>query len=358
LGQIDEASVGLARRDCLPDSPNFLPEMTNDAQRCSYEAGSGVRFEVAEPLGKSRMSKQLMRTSPAAPTVARLARAIERFAQSDGDHVTAVPSLSLHRRRTPTEPLHCVYGLGVGVLAQGSKQVLLGDEVIEYAPGQSMLTTIDSPVVAHVTRANQREPFLGLFLTLDSGLITQLASEMELPRRQRERTYRSISVETLDAPLVDALVRLVELLEEPALVPSLASLIQQEITIRLLAGPHGEHLRDLVAAGSPSQQIAKAVTWLKRNFKEPVQVDELAVRAHMSPSTFRQHFRVITGTSPLQFQKQLRLQEARQLMLNENVDASNASGMVGYESPSQFSREYSRLFGEPPQRDVRRMRLS
>jgi AraC-like DNA-binding protein len=143
--------------------------------------------------------------------------------------------------------------------------------VIDYAPGQSMLTTIDSPVVAHVTRANQREPFLGLFLTLDSRLITQLASEMELPRRQRDRTYRSISVETLDAPLVDALVRLVELLEEPTLVPSLASLIQQEITIRLLAGPHGEHLRDLVA--------------------------------HMSPSTFRQHFRVITGTSPLQFQK-------------------------------------------------------
>jgi len=304
------------------------------------------------------MRKQLRRTSAAAPAVARLARAVERFAQSDGDHATPVPSLSLHRRSAPTEPLHCVYGLGVGVIAQGSKQVLLGDEVIDYAPGQSMMTTIDSPVVAHVTRANQREPFLGLFLTLDSRLITQLASEMELPRRQRERTYRSISVETLDAPLVDALVRLVQLLEEPALVPSLASLIQQEITIRLLAGPHGEHLRDLVAAGSPSQQIAKAVTWLKRNFKEPVQMDELAERAHMSPSTFRQHFRVITGTSPLQFQKQLRLQEARQLMLNQNVDASNASGLVGYESPSQFSREYSRLFGEPPQRDVRRMRPS
>ena len=313
---------------------------------------------VVETGGKSRMSKQLMRASAAAFAVARLARAIERFAQSDGDHATAVASLSLHRRRAPTEPLHCVYGLGLGVIAQGSKQVLLGDEVIDYAPGQSMLTTIDSPVVAHVTRANQREPFLGLFLRLDSRLITQLASEMELPRRQRERTYRSISVETLDAPLVDALVRLVELLEEPALVPLLASLIQQEITIRLLAGPHGEHLRDLVVAGSPSQQIAKAVAWLKRNFKEPVQVDDLAARSHMSPSTFRQHFRVITGTSPLQFQKQLRLQEARQLMLNQNVDASNASGLVGYESPSQFSREYSRLFGAPPQRDVRRLRPS
>ena len=221
-----------------------------------------------------------------------------------------------------------------------------------------MLTTIDSPVVAHVARATQREPFLGLFLTLDTRLITQLASEMELPPRQRERACRSISVETLDAALVGALVRLVELLHEPALVPTLSPLIQQEITVRLLAGPHGAYLQDLVAAGSSSQQIAKAVTWLKRNFKEPMQVDSLAARAHMSPSTFRQHFRAITGTSPLQFQKQLRLQEARQLMLNQSVDASNASGLVGYESPSQFSREYSRLFGEPPQRDVKRMRPS
>jgi AraC-like DNA-binding protein len=299
-----------------------------------------------------------MQKSAAAPTVARLARAIGRIAQSDGDYVTALPSISLHRRRAPTEPLHCVYGMGLGVIAQGSKQVLLGGEVIDYAPGQSMLTTIDSPVVAHVARANQREPFLGLFLTLDARHITQLASEMDLSPRPRARAYRSISVETLDDALVDALIRLIELLDEPALVASLAPLIQQEITIRLLAGPHGAHLRDLVAAGSPSQQIAKAVTWLKRNFKEPVQVDELATRSHMSPSTFRQHFRAITGTSPLQFQKQLRLQEARQLMLNQNVDASNASGLVGYESPSQFSREYSRLFGAPPQQDVRRLRLS
>ena len=165
---------------------------------------------------------------------------------------------------------------------------------------------------------------------------------MELPRRQRERIHRSISVETLDAPLVDALVRLVEVLAEPALVPSLAFLDPAGDHHPLAGRRHGEHLRDLVAAGSPSQQIAKAVTWLKRKFKEPVQVDELAARAHMSPSTFRPTLPGITGTSPLQFQKQLRLQEARQLMLNQNVDASNASGLVGYESPSQFSREYSR----------------
>lgn len=290
--------------------------------------------------------------------VSRLARAVDRIARFDGDHVTAVPGLSLHRRSSPTEPLHCVYGLGLGVIVQGSKQVLLGSEVINYAPGQSMLTTIDSPVIAHVAKASQREPFLGLLLTLDNRLITQLAAELELSPRPRDRAYRSISVEASDKALVDALVRLIELLDEPALVASLAPLIQQEIIVRLLAGPHGARLQDLVAAGSPSQQIAKAVAWLKRNFKEPMEVDGLAARAHMSPSTFRQHFRTITGTSPIQFQKQLRLQEARQLMLSGNVDASNAGGLVGYESPSQFSREYSRLFGEPPQRDAKRMRPS
>jgi transcriptional regulator GlxA family with amidase domain len=218
------------------------------------------------------------------------------------------------------------------------------------------LTTIDLPVVAHVTQASGREPFLALRLALDTGHITQLVAEMDLAPRPRERAYQSLSVEPMDEGLIDALVRLVEVLDEPTLMPSLAPLIQQEITIRLLAGSHGSQLRHLVAAGSPSQQIAKAVTWLRRNFTHTLHVDELAARAHMSPSTFRQHFRASTGTSPLQFQKQLRLQEARQLMLNQNLDASNAGGLVGYESASQFSREYSRLFGAPPQRDVRRMR--
>ena len=157
--------------------------------------------------------------------------------------------------------------------------------------------------------------------------------------------------------MLDALIRLVTLLDEPPLVPKLAPLIQQEISIRLLTGPHGSQLRRLVTAGSPSQQIAKAVAWLKQNFVEALHGDDLADRAHMSPSTFRQHFRALTGLSPLQYQKQLRLQEARQLMLNQNLDAGSAAGRVGYESASQFSREYNRLFGAPPQRDIKRMRL-
>jgi AraC-like DNA-binding protein len=291
------------------------------------------------------------------PATSALARSIRRFAQTDGDHNTVIPALTLHRRHAPSEPLHCIYNLGLGVVAQGGKQVLLGGKAIDYGPGQSMLTTIDLPVISHVTRASVREPFLGMMLTLDVRAIVQVASEMDVPRSRRNDVYGSISFKTLDAALLDALIRLVTLLGEPALVPGLAPLIQQEITIRLLTGPHGPQLRRLVTAGSPSQQIAKAVAWLKQNFVEALHGDDLADRAHMSPSTFRQHFRALTGLSPLQYQKQLRLQEARQLMLNQNLDASSAAGQVGYESASQFSREYSRLFGDPPQRDIKRMRL-
>jgi AraC-like DNA-binding protein len=305
------------------------------------------------------MSNQLEPYTSETPTTSALANAIGRFAQTDGDHATAIPALTLHRRKAPTEPLHCIYNLGLGVVAQGDKQVLLGEEAIDYGPGQSMLTTIDLPVVSHVTRASVAEPFLGMMLTLDVRSIVQMAAEMDTPRPRREDAHRSISFEALDAALLNALVRLVNLLGgEPALIPRLAPLIQQEVIIRLLTGPHGPQLRRLVASGSPGQQIAKAVAWLKKNFVQALHGDELADRAHMSPSTFRQHFRALTGVSPLQYQKQLRLQEARQLMLNENLDAGSAAVHVGYESASQFSREYSRLFGAPPQRDITRLRLA
>jgi AraC-like DNA-binding protein len=290
--------------------------------------------------------------------VITLAGAIRRFAQTDGDHNTAIPGLTLHRRRAPTEPLHCIYNLGLGVVAQGAKQVLLGAESIDYGPGQSMLTTIDLPVVSHVTQASVREPFLGLMLTLDVRAIAPIASDMDVPRPRRDDGSRSMSFNALDAAMLDALIRLVMLLDEPALVPRLAPLVQEEIAVRLLTGPHGPQLRHLVTAGSPSQQIARVVAWLKQNFVQPVPVDDLADRAHMSPSTFRQHFRALTGLSPVQYLKQLRLQEARQLMLNQNLDAGRAGGLVGYESASQFSREYSRLFGAPPQRDISRMRVA
>lgn len=286
-----------------------------------------------------------------------LAEAVGRFAQIDGDHATALQDLTLHRRSAPTQPLHCVYNLSLVFLPQGAKRILLGRSAFDFQAGQSMLTTLDVPVISHVTRATLRKPFLAMLLALDAYLIAQTAAEMELPRPPREQCYRPISIERVDADLADCLLRLILLLDEPDLAPHLAPLVRKEIVVRLLSGPHGPHLRHRVSAGSPGERIAKAVTWLKMNFARSFPMDQLAARAHMSLSTFRQHFRSITGTSPLQFQKQLRLQEARHLMLDRNLDAGQASRQVGYESESQFSREYRRLFGAPPKQDVRRLHL-
>lgn len=308
-------------------------------------------------MSGSRATKGAKRRPGDATLTAGLARAISHIAQNDGDYTTSIPALTLHRRQSPTAPLHCIFNLGVGLVAQGRKQVLVGTETMDYEPGQSMLTTIDLPVVSRVLRASATEPFLGMMVTLDPRTILQVASDLDLPLR-RSASHKSISIETLDAGLFDALFRLVKLLDEPILLPRLAPLVQQEIIVRLLTGPHGPYLRHLVAAGSPSQQVAKTVAWLKQNFVEPVDGAQLANRANMSPSTFRQHFRTLTGLSPLQYQKQLRLQEARQLMLTQDMDAGTAAVYVGYESASQFSREYSRLFGDPPQRDVKRLRVS
>jgi AraC-like DNA-binding protein len=285
-----------------------------------------------------------------------LARLVGKIAQTDGDYSTPIPALMIYRRSSATEPMPCIYGLGLGITVQGGKRVTLGDEIYDYGPGQSLVTSVDLPVVSYVTRANPVEPYLGVRLELDARAIAQLAAEMDFSAPLKVTTSRAMSIVTLDDGLQDALTRLIRLLDEPHLIPLIAPLIQQEIIVRLLNGEHGPTLRHLVAVGSPSQQIAKVIAWLKRHFTEDVPMDDLAAKAHMSPSTFRQHFRAVAGMSPLQYLKHLRLQDARQLMLNEDLDASSAAVRVGYESASQFSREYSRLFGEPPQRDIKRMK--
>ncbi|MFM0279911.1 AraC family transcriptional regulator [Paraburkholderia sediminicola] len=308
--------------------------------------------------GNTMKMPKTVDVSRVSATVDVLAEQIARFAQSDGDYATPVPGFTLHRRSVATEPIPCIYGFGLGVVAQGDKRITLGEEVFDYGPGQSLLTTIDLPVMSNVTAATRAKPFLGAMLTIDSRTIVQLAAEMDLTQPPKDCSYKALSIGELEPLVLDALIRLVRLLDEPDLIPHVAPLILREIAVRLLAGPYGPIFRHLVAAGSPSQHIARSVTWLKQNFSHAMRVDELAANAHMSPSTFRHHFRAITGMSPLQYQKQLRLQEARQLMLNQNLDAGSAGVRVGYESASQFSREYARLFGAPPLRDIQRMRLT
>ncbi|MDR6959343.1 AraC-like DNA-binding protein [Pseudomonas brassicacearum] len=289
--------------------------------------------------------------------IERLADSVSQLLPSEGDRITAVPGLSLHRRKAVTAPMHCIYGLGIGVTLQGRKQAMVGEDILTYSPGQSMVTSVDLPVISHICQASVAKPFLGMMLRFDSNTVMQVAERMQLSQRMRDDVFKPITVQALDAGVLDALKRLVDLLKEPPLLETVAPLIKEEIIARLLSGAHAPQLLHVVAAGSPSQHIAKTVAWLKLNFRQALRMDDLAAQAHMSPSTFRLHFRAVTGMSPLQYQKQLRLQAARHLMLTQNVDASSAGGQVGYESASQFSREYSRLFGEPPQRDIKRIRL-
>lgn len=286
---------------------------------------------------------------------APLAAIVARVTGGDGICKTIIPGLKLFRCSTPTEPTHCLYEPSLAVIAQGAKRVELGDDVYEYCAGQSLLTSLDLPVISRISQASVERPYLGMALTLDSRTIMQLAVEADLPP-VREAVPRGLRVGGVSDPLMDALVRLLRLLDEPAAAPLLAPLIQKEILLRLLIGPDGARLRQLAATGSRGHQVARAVAWLKQNFAQTLRIDELASRLHMSPSSFRLHFRAVTGMAPLQYQKQLRLQEARWLMLNSHLDAATAAMRVGYESPSQFSREYSRVFGAPPARDIARLR--
>ncbi len=285
--------------------------------------------------------------------VGLLAGAVERIARTSGDHRTALPELTVYRRNRPSQPVHCFYTLGMALTVQGSKHVLLGDKDLSYGPGHALLTTMDLPVSYHITRATVTEPYLGILLKFDRSLITQVASKVEAVRPSNKAAVEPIWIQRPEAPVLDAFHRLVSLLDEPALIPQLAPLIQQEIIVRLLTGTHGEYLRNVVNAASPTQLIARAITWIRQNLAEEMRVGDLAEHANMSLTTFRERFRSVTGMSPVQFQKMLRLQEARQLMLDQSMSAGRASALVGYESASQFTREYKRMFGAPPQTDIR-----
>lgn len=288
----------------------------------------------------------------------QLIQKVSDFAEVEGEHESIISGLSFHSRISPTESTHCIYSLGLGLVLQGQKEVTIGDKVYQCHEGHSMLTTIDLPVTSHVVEASLKKPFLALLLLLDLKMVNEVIADLpvkELPTYSDD-THESFTVELADIPLTDAVFRLVKLIDEPIMIPHLADLIKKEIVIRLLNSSQGVYLRQLVKSGSVNQKIHQIVSWLKNNFAQPIRMDDLAEKAFMSPSTFRQHFREVTGMSPLQYQKRLRLQEARHLMLNQNLDAGRAASLVGYESASQFSREYSRLFGESPQRDIQRMK--
>lgn len=249
-----------------------------------------------------------------------------------------------------------VYEPCVAVIVQGSKRILLGNETLSYGEDRYLIASMDLPVKSAVMEASPERPYLGVALRLDWREIASLMLELPAPPKGAEgavpRDNRAMSTGALTAPLLDAFDRLLALLDQPQDIPALAPLVRREIHYRLLVGEAGARLRQIATVDTQSHQVARTIASLNARFTEPLRVEALAREAGMSLSTFHHHFKALTAMSPLQYQKQLRLTEARRLMLSERVDAATAAYRVGYESPSQFSREYRRLFGAPPTRDI------
>ena len=288
---------------------------------------------------------------------AELAAMIDRITVTDGARETAIPRLTLARASHMQHPVHAIHEPAFCVLAQGSKRVLLGDEVYIYDSSQYLVVSQNLPVSGQVIDASPEAPYLGLRLSFDVKDIAALALDLQLGETFPMRaSQRGIFTGELSTTLIDPVLRLVRLLDSPEDVPALAPLITREILYRLLKSADGWRLAQMAVVDSHSQRIAQAISVLSMRFQEPLRVEDLADEVHMSVSSLHQHFKAVTAMSPLQFQKQLRLQESRRIMISEHVDAATAGHRVGYESQSQFNREYSRFFGLPPARDVKRLR--
>lgn len=306
--------------------------------------------------------------SSAKPSVAwyqsELSAIIERYSgrngapagpARDGAHPTPIPGLTLYRGSVCAGNNCGVYKPALGLIAQGAKQVTLGDETLVYDQANYLVTSLDLPVLAQVMKASPEEPYLAFMLDLDPRRISAMMSEMKLSRPP-SNSGRAMAVGTLTTEILDPVLRLARLLDSPHDIPILAPMIERELLYRLLTGELGPRLRNLAVAESQTHQISRAIDWLKTNYTRPLRIEELARTVHMSASSLHHHFKAVTAMSPLQYQKHLRLQEARRLMFAEMQDAASAGHRVGYESPSQFSREYSRLYGAPPLRDIAQLR--
>jgi AraC-like DNA-binding protein len=281
---------------------------------------------------------------------------IARWTNKGDQFPSAIPALSLFREDKPTEPMSAVYEPSICMVVQGAKRVLLGNETYVYNDHQYLITSVNLPTFFQVIEASKERPLLGLKLTFDITAVSGLLVDSNFPHHRAQQSGHGMATSEITLPLLTAFQRLIDLLDEEHDIPVLAPIIQKEILYLLLVGEQGARLRQIAATGSQSQQIARAIEWLKNNFTLQLRIDDMASQARMSTSSFHNHFRSLTALSPLQYQKHLRLHEARRLMLAERMDAANAAFQVGYESPSQFSREYNRQFGAPPLRDITKLR--
>jgi AraC-like DNA-binding protein len=305
--------------------------------------------------------KNSKNSAAASPDPARelrieLARKIAISIGSAEKRVTDIPGLTLTRRTGPTAPASGTYEPSLAVVAQGRKRVDLGRTTFIFDESRFLLTSLDLPIIGQVIEASEQEPFLCLMLKLEMSVVRELLSREEIPVSEAPSDSPAMATGETTAELFSACCRLVELLDHPQDIPFLSGLIQREIIYRILHAPAGGRLRAIATLGDQSNRTAKVIAWIRSNYAKPLRVEDLAQTAGMGVSTLHHHFRALTAMSPLQYQKQLRLQAARGRMLMDGLDAASAAFEVGYESASQFNREYSRFFGQPPMRDIRTLR--
>jgi AraC-like DNA-binding protein len=285
-----------------------------------------------------------------------LARKIALFVGMAENRATEIPGVTLHRRTAPTAPCSMTYQPSVTVIAQGRKRVELGRNVFIYDSSRFLLTSVDLPVVSRVIEATEETPCLALSIKLEISMVRELLGREEIQLAQTPSGSPGMATSETTVDFLGACCRLVDLLQTPQDIPFLSGLILREIIYRILQGPEGARLRAIATLGEQSYRTAKAIAWLRTHYAKPLRVEDLAEVAGMGVSTLHHHFRELTAMSPLQYQKHLRLQAARGRMLMDGIDAASAAFEVGYESASQFNREYSRLFGQPPMRDVKALR--
>jgi AraC-like DNA-binding protein len=299
----------------------------------------------------------MMRAKQTDPDIATLAKLIGALAPYDGTVELRVRGVHAARvSQTNKEPMHYMQRSSLCIVAQGAKIVMIGDDSYGYEAGQMALYSIDVPMAGRVTRASYSEPYLLLMIDLDAEKIAELAPKVFPHGLPQPRDTRALYVGDADTHIIDAATRLLELMAQPVEAELLAPLVRDEILIRLLRSPMGSRVARIGQSGSSVQRIANAVSWLRANFDQPVNIEELAKLVNMSVTSFHRQFKAVTGMSPLQYQKTLRLQEARRLMLTAMLDAGQTSRRVGYSSASQFTREYGRFFGRAPTKDINRLR--
>ena len=287
---------------------------------------------------------------------AELAALIERHTGHDGIHATAIPSLFFNRQSLVTGPSYSILKPALCIVVQGEKDIWLAQERFRYTPADYLVASLDVPVSGQVAVASSEVPYLSLKLEFTPNQVLDVLNDFKMPVKPKNHPDRAIFVSKLDAPLLDAVSRFARLLDTPSDIPILAPLFMKEILYRVLQGTHGAVLEQIALEGSSLYRIKDVIEKLMKHFEQPFRIEDLADIANMSVSSLHRHFREVTAMSPIQFQKQLRLHEARRLLLSESADAAEVAFRVGYESPSQFSREYSRMFNLPPKEDMKRMK--